>query len=436
MKVSKVVLLAALMAGGSALVAAGPASAQPPAPAQAQPGAQSQSQTPAARQPIYSPAERAALTPLQNAYNAAIAARDAGQTPDWAAVDAALPAAQAAAQGNDARYLIARIQIGTANERNNTALFDQALEALSANPVTPPAELATFYSAKAVRAFEANDFARAEQALLRVQQITPNDPAVVNNLAIVRSRLGNTAGAIEALMQNIQAQEAANQRAGEDLYRRALSIAYNGRDRARSVDLAARIARHYPTPANWRDAVRIYRSAADPNAQLSLDAFRLARVAGGLEGTPDYLGFARILDQAALSAEVKAVVDEGIARGALQASDTEVRGMLQRANSRIVEDRRSFDAEIVQARNAANATLPRAVGDVLFGQGRYAEAAELYRVAAGKPGADTNHLNLRLGAALAMAGQRAEAETAFRAAGGEAADLAKLWLAWLSRRQG
>jgi hypothetical protein len=57
-------------------------------------------------------------------------------------------------------------------------------------------------------------------------------------------------------------------------------------------------------------------------------------------------------------------------------------------------------------------------------------------VAATKTGEDRNLLNLRLGASLAMAGQRAEAETALRAVSGESSDLAKLWLAWLARRQG
>ena len=44
--------------------------------------------------------------------------------------------------------------------------------------------------------------------------------------------------------------------------------------------------------------------------------------------------------------------------------------------------------------------------------------------------------NTRLGAALAMAGQRAEAEAAFRAVTGPRAELAQLWLLWLSTRAG
>jgi Flp pilus assembly protein TadD len=74
------------------------------------------------------------------------------------------------------------------------------------------------------------------------------------------------------------------------------------------------------------------------------------------------------------------------------------------------------------------------VGDAVYSYGDYAQAAELYRAALQKGGQDANLVNTRLGAALAMAGQRAEAETAFRSVTGPRAELAQLWLVWLSGR--
>jgi Flp pilus assembly protein TadD len=62
------------------------------------------------------------------------------------------------------------------------------------------------------------------------------------------------------------------------------------------------------------------------------------------------------------------------------------------------------------------------------------KAAALYRAAIEKGSIDANVANTRLGIALARAGQRAEAEAAFRAVGGARADLANLWLVWLSQR--
>jgi hypothetical protein len=58
----------------------------------------------------------------------------------------------------------------------------------------------------------------------------------------------------------------------------------------------------------------------------------------------------------------------------------------------------------------------------------------LYRAALQKGGVDPGIANLRLGLALALADNRAEAETAFRAVTGTRAELASLWLAWLAQR--
>jgi hypothetical protein len=74
------------------------------------------------------------------------------------------------------------------------------------------------------------------------------------------------------------------------------------------------------------------------------------------------------------------------------------------------------------------------VADSLYGYGQYAEAAELYRAALQKGGVDANLANTRLGEALALAGQRAQAEAAFHAVTGPRAELAQYWLLWLSSR--
>jgi len=68
--------------------------------------------------------------------------------------------------------------------------------------------------------------------------------------------------------------------------------------------------------------------------------------------------------------------------------------------------------------------------DASFGQADYAKAAALYRAAILKGGIDTGSAGTRLGMALGLAGQRAEAETALQAVAGPSADLAQLWLTW------
>ncbi|MFN3727983.1 MAG: hypothetical protein ACK4SZ_16960 [Allosphingosinicella sp.] len=434
MKVSKVALAAATVLGGSALVGT-------PALAQQQNQAQ-QNQQGQAQQPRLnlSRAEQAALNPLIQANAAAAAARQQGQTPDWAAVRALLPAAEAAARSNDAKYLLARVQLEVALGADDLAGQERALAALLANPSTPAAFAETLRSAqnnilnqRAEAAFRANDFATAERIYVQLQQANPNDQRIINNLALVRARMGNTEGALEPVLAQIRTAEAAGQRAAESLYQRAWRVPYAANQRPQALEALRRLLAAYPTPANWQLALDVVREGGGSDVGLLLDTFRLARVANAVRAN-EYLPFAASLDQAGLPGETKAVIDAGIAAGVLQASNGDVSRLLGVANRRIAEDRAGLAGQMAQARSASRGQPARIVADALFGYQRYAEAAEMYRLALSKGGEDANLVNTRLGATLALAGQRAEAEAALRAVTGPRAELASLWLAWLASR--
>ncbi len=417
MKVSRVALAAATMLGGSAIFATPALAQQPQQPAAAQGQAQ-----PPQRQLSISRAESAALAPLE----AAIRAQD------WAAAQAALPAAQAAAQGADARYFVARATWQIGNQTNNAQVEAQALAQLVDMPSTPANELAVFLNRQAELAFNRQDFAGAERAFVRLLELRPNDPAIQQNLSVVRSRAGNTAGALEPILQQIRTSEAAGQRAPEDLYRRAFELPYRAGQRPQAAEALGALLRAYPNARNWRGGVDFLREGVNDN-QLLLDVYRLAHRANVIQ-PQEYVALAQMLDQAGLPGETKAVLDAGIAAGALQSSEGEVARLLGIANRRTAEDRSGLSAQIAQARRASTGREARVVADALYGYERYAEAAELYRLALTKGGEDPNLINTRLGASLALAGQQAEAEAALRAVTGARADLARMWLTWLQRR--
>jgi hypothetical protein len=433
MKISKVALAAATMLGGSALLAT---------PALAQQNQARQNQQAQAQQPRLnlSRPEQAALNPLVQANAAAATARQQGQTPNWSAVQALFPAAEAAARSNNAKYLLNRVQLDVALGTNDLAGQERAITALLANPSTPAEFAATLRTAqdailnqRAEQAFRANDFATAERIFVQLQRANPTDQRLINNLALVRTRMGNTAGALEPVLEQIRAAEASGQRAAESLYQRAWRVPYSANQRPQALAALRRLLAAYPTPANWQIALDVAREGSNSDANLLLDTYRLARAANAVRPA-DYLPFAVTLGEAGLPGETKAVIDAGIAAGAIQASNSDVSRLLGVANRRIAEDRASLAGQMSQARTAANGRPARAVADALFGYARYTEAAEMYRLALTKGGEDANLLNTRLGATLALAGQRAEAEAALRAVTGGRAELASLWLAWLASR--
>ena len=101
---------------------------------------------------------------------------------------------------------------------------------------------------------------------------------------------------------------------------------------------------------------------------------------------------------------------------------------------RATEDRASLAGERTAALAGRDGAVALRLADAYYGYGEYGPAAELYRAALQKGGRTPISSTLRLGAALALAGQRAEAEAAFRAVTGPRAELAQYWLLWLQSR--
>ena len=437
MTIFKAARVAALMTGGSILLASTPGLAQrtPAARPQAQAPAQAGQAAPQRRFNL-SRAEQAAIAPLMTASDAAVISKD------WAPVRTLLPAAEAAARGDDAKYLVARVQYQIAVGTEDRAAQERAGNALLANKLTPADEAARIraslnavQNARAEAAFAAQDYATAERIYRQLLQASPSDERLLRNIRIIQERSGNTGGALQGLEQEIQTAEAGGRKAPEDLYVRAWQIAQRANQPAQANAAFQRLLRAYPNNANWRRAVDAVNARSGRDNQLLLDVYRFARMANVLQG-PEYLALAVTLDQAGLPGETKAVLDAGISAGAVQASNSDVSRLLSTANRRIGEDRAGLSGLIQQARSASGGRQARLAADALVGYGRHQEAAEMYRLALSKGGEDANLVNTRLGATLAMAGQRAAAETALRAVTGPRADLAGLWLAWLGRGQG
>jgi tetratricopeptide (TPR) repeat protein len=422
MSVSKVALAAiSLLCGGAALASS--AAAQQPA---------------AVRPLTLSRDERAALQALERAV--------AG--PDRAAQDAALAAARAAARGADARYALGHFQIRIGQARGDPRLINEGVDAVVASGLATADELPSMLAGQAARAHAAGEHDRAERLLVRAVELQPNNAALLADYAQMRSQSalallragGRQAEAqtayresVTLLSRAIELQRTSGQIVPESWYLRALALAVDSRQAPQALALARALVSAYPTPVNWRDALLTYRQLGAPDPALDLDIRRLQRAAEGLAGERDYLETAQAL-RAANPGEAKAVLDEGVSRGILDATEAQVRTALTGVTRPAAAERSGLAAARTRALAAATGAAARAAGDAHYGAGQYAEAAELYRAALQKGGEDPNLVNTRLGAALALAGRRAEAEAAFRSVTGPRADLAGFWLAWLSRR--
>ncbi len=367
-----------------------------------------------------------ALKPIQE-LKAAVDAKDLANIP------AKLAAARAAAQTPDDRYWVAALEYEAAVASNDVPARAQALEALLATGKVTPSDQANFTVELGKAYFNTNQLDRAAAALERAQTLGANTTDATLLLAETRKRQNRVPDAVALLRKSIEASTANGQKAPEQLYKHAVQMAYDAK-----LPAAPQIAREwvqaYPTPENWRNALRVYRQIAKVGEDDLIDVLRLHRATGSLSAEADYQQYGVWGVMKGFPGEAKAVLDEGFVAKHINRSTPAFRDIYAAVSSQAAGDRASLDASASKARASGTARQALAAGDAYYGYGEYAKAAELYRVALGKAGADASLVNLRLGMALARAGDKAGATAALNAVTGARAELAKFWLAYLGTR--
>lgn len=388
---------------------------------------------------------------LSRAERSAIAALQAAAAgPDRAAQDNALAAARAEARGAGARYAIAHYQLEIGRARGDRQMFTTAVDALVESGLAPADELVSLLASQASRAYSGGDMARTERLLARMIELQPNNVEALADYGQFKSRTNNRATAaadrtlaVTLFGRALAANQAAARASSESLHRRALAVAYDGTRppfalaalAPQAIGFARALVTAYPNPINWRDALLVYRELAAGDPALALDIRRLQRATGSLTGERDYLDYALALNNAGFPGEARAALDEGVSHGMLDAAKPIVAEASRTVSGRVAADRPALARLRAQgSAAAATAQQARAAADAHFAYGQYGEAATFYQAALQKGGEDANLINSRLGASLALAGRRLEAEAALRAVTGPRGDLAGLWLVWLARR--
>jgi hypothetical protein len=386
------------------------------------------------------------LTREERAAIAALQATAVG--PDQGAQDGALAAARVAVRGADARYALAHYQVEIGRARGDYQMVAQGVDALVDSGLATPDELPSLLANQASRAFTAGDLLRTDRLMARIVEIQPANAEALADYGQFKSRNNSRAtgaadrtASVALFARALAANQAAGRASPESLHRRAFAVAYDGTKpplalaalAPQTIAFARALVAAYPSPLNWRDALLAYRELAPGDPALALDIGRLLRASQALAGERDYLQFAQALSGGELPAEAKSVLDEGVSRGMLDAAKPEVAQAIAATGRRAVADRAALP-RLRAAGEAGTGAQARAAGDGLFAFGQYGEAAAAYQAALIKGGEDPNLVNSRLGAALALAGRRLEAEAALRAVTGPRAELAGFWLVWLARR--
>lgn len=362
-----------------------------------------------------------ALKPIQE-LQTAVNANDVANIP------AKVAAAKAAATTADERYLVAKLQLQAAVSSKDNAAISAAAQDLLATGMATQQESVTLSEHLAQSALQANP-AQAEAALQRVIALNPANTSAQLALASMYSKQGRKAEA-SAIIQKLMAQaKASGQKPDEALYKNAVALAHEAKS-PNVLELSRSWVEAYPSPQNWRDALQLYINTGLDD-QTTLDTLRLARAAGALTHEAQYQTYGFLSASSPAPAEAVTVIKEGVAAGKVNANKKDIKDILAEATRKSQGQRDRLPALIADAKASGSANLATNAADILYSYGDYAQAAEMYRAALGKQGADKNLLNLRLGMALARAGDKAGATTALSAVSGRQAELAKFWLAYI-----
>ncbi|HEU4969736.1 hypothetical protein [Sphingomonas sp.] len=378
---------------------------------------------------------RNAVQPFQKALSAK----------DYATAQSLLPAVEAAASAPDEKYYVGQFKIALGQGLQNQELMKAGvIEALNSGSqgVEPDRGKFSWYAGQF--AFQSKDYPTAIQYLTAAKTAgyQPKDASGQpdSNFQIMLAesyfQTKQVPQGMAVLEEAIKSEEAAGRKAPQSWYGRAASIAYQSKNMAEAAKWTRAQVAAYPTPENWRSALVIFGDSNHFDDQTQLDLLRLKRFAGALAGERDYYEYAVLADKVGLPGEAKAVVDEGRAKGAFDASSKAINEIGAAAGAKVTADKASLAGSEKSAASAANGRVALGTADAYFGYGDYAKAAQLYQLALQKGGIDANVANLRLGEALAKTGQMAQAKEAFAKVTGPRAELAQFWSLWADQKAG
>ena len=356
------------------------------------------------------------------------------QARNYPAATSALATAQAAAQSAYARYLASSLQLRLGAETNNSGLQMTALDSMIGSGVAPAAELPNLYKNKGALAQQIGKYEDAEQAFARWAELAPTDAEALIALAEVRNLRKKIPESAAALDRAIDVRKAAGQPVPESWYKRGFKQAFDGRLPEATLEFSQGLVAAYPTRENWRDALLAYRDLVPLDAAAKIDLWRLMHSANALAGERDYVAFAQALSEAGYAAEAKAVLDKGVAQKMVDPAKADAKALIAATGKKAAASRAALKGLEAKAAAATTGAAAVAAGDALLAAGEHAKAADQYRAALQKGSVDSALVQNRLGMALALAGQNAEAETALRSVTGPRAGLANYWLLWLAQR--
>jgi tetratricopeptide (TPR) repeat protein len=370
------------------------------------------------------------ITPSKGAMKALSELQDAVQKNDTANIPAKVAAAQAVATTKEDKFLVGRLQLTAAMAAKDNAATQSAIDTMVASGYLDASKSSALYLGLGGTYYNAKQYGPAAAAYQKAVALDPRNieaPALLGESLFAQ---GQKAEAAAAFQKAIQARVAVGQKPDEALLKRAVAVAYDAQSPS-AIELARQWVVAYPSAGSWSDTIAIYTNLTHPDVEGRLDLYRLMQATGALKSGGEYAQYARAAADQNNFNEAQVAFDAGVAAKLINPTSAEYSDLVQGLKAKAKAT--AADLEVA-SKQATNGNALVRIGDRYLAMGNQAKAVELYKMALAKPGTDTAVANLHLGMALAKSGDKAGATAALNAVTGPRADIAKLWLTYVSQK--
>ena len=361
------------------------------------------------------------------------AAQDAMKAKNWAEALAKVKEAQAI-EGKSAfeeyqiNEFLGFILINQKDYTGAAAAFEKNIT----SGQVPAAELNNKLKTVAQLTFQTKQYPKAIDYTSRYLKAVPGEPDMQMLLAQGYYLQKNYKSASEAALPAIVASERAGKKPDENWLLLMMRSNYELNDNAGIQTSLEKLVRHYPKPDYWDGLLSTMAKTGERNDRLTLGIYRLRLETGTLKRADDYIEMGQLAIDAGVPGEAQQVVEAGFANKLLDVPESKARNerLLASAKKLAEADKATIANEAKAAQTAPTGQADVGVGQAFLSYGQYDQAIEALDRGIKKGSVKLpEEAQISLGIAYLKKGQKAQAQSAFKAVAGDSpwARLAGLW---------
>jgi tetratricopeptide (TPR) repeat protein len=335
-------------------------------------------------------------------------------------------------------YVLDRMKIALGSATGNDAMTTSALEAVIASGRLPAQDQSEFTLALGNLYYNAKNYPKAIEVFKRYQKESTT-PAKATPALVRAYYLSNDfATARDLLVPQVAATEKAGQPPSLEDLRLLASAAAKLKDNATYLSTMEKLVALYPSDDYWTDLLHRMQTKPGYNQAHEIDVLRLESVALKAMAPEEYVELAELDLATGFPTEAKKVTDAGYAAGVLGTGSNAAKHkqLRDKATKGAADDAKNIASGEASAAKAKDGAGLVNLGYAYVTMDQFDKGLPLMEQGIAKGIAKRpEDAKLRLGAAYAMAGRKAEATKTLQSVKGDdgGTDLAKYWMLWMNR---